>query len=687
MRYNKQRFLIACSQVIFAATYVTLVSPMANAASGFSTTVEQKTSGSTNHLLLADDSDRDDDDDKDDELPKKIKTSIFNNISQRENLEASTLRLVKAERITWADSCLGLKQDRNCSRVLVPGWQVVAASEQQMWIYRTDKSGKMVMLDESSTQAVSATIARVQSVSQQISNRTTVEQRSVLQQRSQQNTVVQARSTQVSAVQSVSVNGKKPGFTLTILQPQGSLQEVTARISVKAKRGKAYAKERFIGDYKYRLKSKAKFTKGLKAGDRVAIRLYDLQNRFIGYSEFECLSANTAVSLVLSANPTQYKVVRTVYGVDTNFDGVIEGTTYNYFTQVSGERVTFLNSEREVQVSQFRDASLSQVATTSQYPASFTRGEFALVRQSLNVSNSNLAAALKAAPGSLVPVTEVSEDASSFDVSQLMMDYREVGVASNVQVRFSDVSANHWAKDFIAELAALEILEGFPDGTFRPDEQVTRAQFAAILNQAFERIKVRNAIQFRDVSTAYWAYNAIREAYQMGFINPVTANRFNPTQALSRLEVLISLARGLNYTFSGSSEAILTAYNDAASIRSDVRSAVAALTMRGIVVNYPDVQTLNADKVATRAEVSALIYKALVSTGEVADIASQYAVEPPQKEVVRAQQLKRDQDDDDDDDKVETKKPRRNCNQGIGNGAEGCDPGKSRPRGGSNDES
>ncbi|MBW4644465.1 MAG: S-layer homology domain-containing protein [Goleter apudmare HA4340-LM2] len=473
-------------------------------------------------------------------------------------------------------------------------------------------------------------------------------------------TVTTETRTQVST-NSTAVKGKTTGFSLAILQPSGDFADVIARVSVKGKRGKNYLKERFLGDYKYKIKQKSQFVKGLKTGDRVVVRLYDNQNRFIGYSEFECLSANTAVNLILSAKPTEYRVVRTVYGVDADADGTIDvnNTTYDYFTQVSNQRVTFLSSSQSVKISQFQVAGLT-TATTSVYPASFIRG------QSMNIFSSDLAPALQAAPGQLVRLIEVNDDNTSiYNVSQMMMNYREVGVANGIQVKFNDVSTNHWAKDFIAELAALQVLQGFPDGSFRPDEQVTRAQFAAMISQAFAKARVRNAISFRDVSSKYWAYNAIRESYATGFLGNVGID-FNPTASLSRLEVLVALARGLNYTFSGSTETILAAYTDATSIRSDVRGAIAALTERGIVVNYPNVQSLNADKVATRAEVSALLYKALVSTGEVTDISSQYAVSKA---------------DDDDDKKI-----RRNCNQGIGNGAEGCDPGNSRPRGGSNDE-
>jgi S-layer homology domain len=544
---------------------------------------------------------------------------------------------------------------------------------------------------------LTATMLKIQSTTQQATSRTTIQRRSevlgVSTTTAKRNAVSATRIAASRSTANVSIKSKKPGFTLAILQPSSNSQEVIARISVKGKRGNGYAKERFFGDYKYKVNYKAKFAQGLKAGDRIVVRLYDTQNRFIGYSEFECLSANSSVNLILSTNPSEYKIVRTVYGLDTNFDGKVDSgsTTYDYFTQVNNQRVTFVSNYREIQVQQFQVEGLS-TATTSVYPTSFTKGEYALVQKSISVFSSNLATALKAEPKQLVQVVEVSDDGTSaFDVGQMMMDYREIGVDKGIQVKFSDVSVNHWAKDFIAELAAMEIVEGFPDGSFRPDSQVTRAQFAAMVAQAFEKAKVRKATKFTDVSQGYWAFNAIRKAYQTGFL-ATSGSEFKPTANLSRLEVLLAIARGLNYTVTGSTEAILTAYSDATTIRSDVRNAIAALTERGIVINYPNIETLNPDKVATRAEVCALLYKALVSNGEVTDISSQYAVEQTktEDEVKKGNDDDDDDDDDtkgndddDDDDRIESK---RQCNQGIGNGAEGCDPGNSRPHGGSNDE-
>ncbi|HEY9668566.1 MAG TPA: S-layer homology domain-containing protein [Coleofasciculaceae cyanobacterium] len=198
---------------------------------------------------------------------------------------------------------------------------------------------------------------------------------------------------------------------------------------------------------------------------------------------------------------------------------------------------------------------------------------------------------------------------------------------------FSDVSSNYWAEDFIAELAEREIIAGFPDGTFRPDAPVTRAQFAAMMrkaNQEFQKGTVRNAINFVDVPSRYWAYSAIQDAYTTGFLAGYHGNVFRPEQNIPREQVLTSLANGLNYTASQSVSNVLSYYNDASSISNFARSPIAAATEKGIVVNYPNLKSLNPVRNATRAEVAAFIYQALVSSGDAVAINSPYIVNAPQ---------------------------------------------------------
>lgn len=415
---------------------------------------------------------------------------------------------------------------------------------------------------------------------------------------------------------------KKSAFTLYIWQPGGTIKEVIARISIKSKYGNKYRQERFLGDYKYKIKQKAKFVKGFKLGDRIVIRLYDTNNRFIGYSEFVCLPENTAVNLILSANPTEDKVVRTFYGFDTNNDSIVDNNNaYDYFTEVNNQKVTFLNSSEKLNIVQYQAAGFAKVATTSVYPTSFSEGDFAVVGKSLNAFDSTLAKALTASPGSLVKLTPIIAN-SSFELGKLLSEYRQIGVAKDIQVSFSDIPKNYWAREYIAELAAMEVISGFPNNSFRPNAPVTRAELAALLQKVFVKSKIREAINFKDVPQKYWAYDAIRETYEMGFFTILNSKskNFNPTQKLNRLDVLITLAKGLNYKFTGSTENILSVYSDASSIRSEHRNFIAALTENGVITNYPHKKLLNSKKVATRADVCALLYRAMVSTGEVPDL-------------------------------------------------------------------
>ena len=195
---------------------------------------------------------------------------------------------------------------------------------------------------------------------------------------------------------------------------------------------------------------------------------------------------------------------------------------------------------------------------------------------------------------------------------------------TQTQTQFTDVSSSYWAREFITTLAARGIIAGFPDGSFRPDEPVTRAQFAAMVRQAFNQSSVRSATSFVDVPANYWAAAAIREANTMGFLSGYPGNVFRPDENIPRAQVLVSLSNGLNYT--ASSQNSVQVYRDANQIPDYAVASLAAATERRLVVNYPDVQALRPNQIATRADVAAFIYQALASQNQVATINSPYIV-------------------------------------------------------------
>lgn len=194
---------------------------------------------------------------------------------------------------------------------------------------------------------------------------------------------------------------------------------------------------------------------------------------------------------------------------------------------------------------------------------------------------------------------------------------------SFAQTAFSDVNNNYWAKDFIAELSDRGIIKGFPDGSFRPDAPVTRAEFAAMI-RSLKKPKTRAAVGFVDVSSNFWARGAIAEAYEMGWMSGYPGNVFRPLQQIPRVQVVVALNNGLGYEPTCNFQDVLSYYNDAGEIQSYAVKSVAAATERQMVVSYPSPKSLKPNQSATRAEVAAFIYQTLVSTNQAKAINSPY---------------------------------------------------------------
>ncbi|PIG91791.1 S-layer homology domain-containing protein [Gloeocapsopsis sp. IPPAS B-1203] len=198
------------------------------------------------------------------------------------------------------------------------------------------------------------------------------------------------------------------------------------------------------------------------------------------------------------------------------------------------------------------------------------------------------------------------------------------GTATN----FSDVAANYWAQPFIQALAARNIIAGFPDGTFKPEQPVQRAEFAAMIQKAFNQNRVRQleGSGFTDVPTDYWATAAIEEAYETGFMGGFPGGEFQPAQDITKLQAIVALANGLNLTADSSLQnAIATSYLDTEAVPAYAIDEVAAATQANLIVNYPNVRQLNPQQSLTRAEAAAHIYQALVRLGQVQPLASNVA--------------------------------------------------------------
>ncbi|MEB3294172.1 MAG: S-layer homology domain-containing protein, partial [Synechococcales bacterium] len=100
---------------------------------------------------------------------------------------------------------------------------------------------------------------------------------------------------------------------------------------------------------------------------------------------------------------------------------------------------------------------------------------------------------------------------------------------------FSDVPDSFWAHKYIRELSSRGVLEGFKDNSFKPDQPITRAEFAGLVGRAFEKPRSQPAIAFKDVDNAEpTVKTAITEATQTGFMSGYPNQVFNPNQPIPR---------------------------------------------------------------------------------------------------------------------------------------------------------
>ncbi|MBD2346329.1 DUF1565 domain-containing protein [Anabaena subtropica] len=184
----------------------------------------------------------------------------------------------------------------------------------------------------------------------------------------------------------------------------------------------------------------------------------------------------------------------------------------------------------------------------------------------------------------------------------------------------------HWAVAFVEALVNKGLLSGFPDGTFAPDAPITRAQYAAVIAKTFQLPTNNQPPKFPDIKSDFWAASAITKASQMGFISGFPDGTFRPAQNLTKVQAIVSIVNGLK--LSGGSPNVLSIYRDRAQIPSYATNPIAVATQKNLVVNYPQTDQLEPLRDITRAEIAALIYQALVANGQEKAIASPYIVSP-----------------------------------------------------------
>jgi hypothetical protein len=195
-----------------------------------------------------------------------------------------------------------------------------------------------------------------------------------------------------------------------------------------------------------------------------------------------------------------------------------------------------------------------------------------------------------------------------------------------------DVVPDYWAYPFVKQMRDKALVpELAKNPEFDPDALITRASMATLVSQAFgEQPKTQSVKKFTDVSKDNAIAKDIDQAVSSGFMQGYSDDEFKPSENIPRYQVLVTLATGLGLKPSKDADQILQQFGDLTEMPDWAKSQVAAAVEAGLVVNPPDAAkgALVPEKPATRGEVAAMIHQALVKTGKLKSLESEYIVKP-----------------------------------------------------------
>lgn len=182
----------------------------------------------------------------------------------------------------------------------------------------------------------------------------------------------------------------------------------------------------------------------------------------------------------------------------------------------------------------------------------------------------------------------------------------------NTALGFSDSNdyTDHWAKDSIEQMIRENVMNGFSDGSFHPDEKVSKAQFAKMLNQKLTYSEPA-AINLNDAKPTDWFYKDMKIAIQAGYLSPDHTGRIHPTEALDRESLAVMIALAAKYPQSASPQNVLKDFADASQIKNP--KLVASIVDQDVIAGYPD-GTFRPQQYVTRAE-AAKILSSVTATG------------------------------------------------------------------------
>lgn len=185
-------------------------------------------------------------------------------------------------------------------------------------------------------------------------------------------------------------------------------------------------------------------------------------------------------------------------------------------------------------------------------------------------------------------------------------------------VEFADV-ADHWAKDFINDMGSRMIVTGVKSGAYQPDRDMTRAEFATIVVRALGLRQGVGDNKFTDVSASDWYCGYVETAVSYGIIYGYADGTFGPNEKITREQAMTMIARAMALTGLESSlpdseiNSLLSRFTDSVLASDYAKTGIAACLKNSIVTGKTGTTVAPKDYI-TRAEVAVIIERMLTKS-------------------------------------------------------------------------
>ncbi len=160
----------------------------------------------------------------------------------------------------------------------------------------------------------------------------------------------------------------------------------------------------------------------------------------------------------------------------------------------------------------------------------------------------------------------------------------------------------HWSSSYVENAIRQGFVNGFPDGTFRPDAPVTRAQFTTMVNKALG-LNRRSAVKFKDVPRTEWFYGEVEKGLSARYVGGYKDNTFRPKSPITRQEAAVMISRIITST---SSNVSLSKFPDRKSVADWAENEMTAVVSKGYIGAYTDGNLHPLDKL-TRGQTAKII--------------------------------------------------------------------------------